>query len=83
MIPVLSRTEMREFDRRATALYSVPSLVLMENAARGATDVIVREYCAGSAAQKRFVVACGPGNNPESRFFTRGVEIFDFDLNDL
>lgn len=64
MIPVLSRAEMRAFDQHAIAC-SVPSLVLMENAGRGAAEVIAQGdgASAGAASAKRVVVLCGAGNN--------------------
>jgi len=40
MIPVLSRSQMRAFDRRAIEDCHVPGIVLMENAGRGAADVL-------------------------------------------
>lgn len=63
MIPVLSRAQVRAFDKLAIDACSVPSLLLMENAARGATDVLVRELLGGSARGKSVVVLCGTGNN--------------------
>ncbi len=62
MIPVLSREQIRAFDAQAIAM-RVPSLVLMENAGRNATDVLEREMLSGSARGKRVVVLCGTGNN--------------------
>ena len=62
MIPVLSRDQIRAFDREATER-SVPSLVLMENAGRNATDVLVREMLGDAPRAKRVVVVCGTGNN--------------------
>ena len=53
---------MRAFDQRAIAC-GVPGLVLMENAGRGAAEVLVRELLAGDAAGARVAVVCGPGNN--------------------
>ena len=52
MIPVLSRVEIRQFDAHASAACHVPSLLLMENAGRGAADLIARELglSQGSAA---------------------------------
>ena len=47
MIPVLSRAQMRAFDKHAIDACHVPSLLLMENAGRGATDVIEREALGG------------------------------------
>jgi NAD(P)H-hydrate epimerase len=63
VIPVLSREQMRAFDARAIAECRVPSIVLMENAGRGAADVITREVFGGSADGKKAVVVCGTGNN--------------------
>lgn len=40
MIPVLSREQMRAFDREAIETCHVPGVVLMENAGRGAADVV-------------------------------------------
>jgi NAD(P)H-hydrate epimerase len=40
MIPVLSRAQMRAFDKYAIETCHVPGIVLMENAGRGAADVI-------------------------------------------
>jgi NAD(P)H-hydrate epimerase len=63
MTPVLSRAQMRAFDAHAIERCRVPSLVLMENAGRGATDVLVREMLAGDPVGARVVVVCGTGNN--------------------
>ncbi len=40
MIPVLSRAQMRAFDKYAIESCHVPGMVLMENAGRGAADVL-------------------------------------------
>ncbi len=40
MIPVLSRSQMRAFDKCAIETCQVPGVVLMENAGRGAADVL-------------------------------------------
>lgn len=61
MIPVLSREESRAFDAQAIEA-DVPSIILMENAGRGATDVLVREMSA-RGLQGRVLVLCGAGNN--------------------
>jgi NAD(P)H-hydrate epimerase len=63
MKPVLSRAQMRAFDAYATSECRVPSLVLMENAGRGAADVLVRELCGGDASGVSVAVVCGTGNN--------------------
>jgi len=61
--PVLSRAQMRAFDQHAIEVCKVPGLLLMENAGRGATDVLVRELLDGDAADADVVVVCGTGNN--------------------
>jgi ADP-dependent NAD(P)H-hydrate dehydratase / NAD(P)H-hydrate epimerase len=58
MKQVLSRAEARAFDLSAVAK-GVPSLLLMENAGRAATDVIVSRYGVIGHA----LVVCGVGNN--------------------
>ena len=63
MIPVLSRAQMRAFDAHAIGACKVPSLVLMENAGRGAADAIERELLDGCARARRVVIVCGAGNN--------------------
>ena len=63
MKPVLSRAEMRAFDARAINQYRVPGLVLMENAGRGATDVISGDLVRGAIRGLHVVVVCGTGNN--------------------
>src|ERR1700722_8197181 len=63
MVPVLSSAQMRAYDQYAIATCHVPSLVLMENAGRGAADVLVRELLDGDADGARVVVVCGMGNN--------------------
>jgi ADP-dependent NAD(P)H-hydrate dehydratase / NAD(P)H-hydrate epimerase len=60
MKPVLTRAQMRAFDRCAIDDCHVPGLVLMENAGRGAADVITALY---APAGLRIVVVCGTGNN--------------------
>jgi hydroxyethylthiazole kinase-like uncharacterized protein yjeF len=64
MLPVLSRSEAREFDRLATSLLGVPNVVLMENAGRGAADFIATLLRLGVRRDEPEVcVLCGAGNN--------------------
>jgi len=56
--PVLDRRLARELDRRATEELGIPSIVLMENAGRGAADVLCRLGINGQV-----LVCCGRGNN--------------------
>jgi len=58
--PLLDRASSRALDTALVAA-GVGSVILMENAGRGAADAI-REVCAGSAI-RRAVVFAGPGNN--------------------
>lgn len=61
---VLSRDQMREFDRLASAAGRVPSIVLMENAGRGAAEVIAAELEAhGGLHGSRVTIVAGIGNN--------------------
>ncbi len=55
----LSREQLRRIDRQAVERYGIPSLLLMENAGRGAAEMIRAVYGEFGAA---FVV-CGTGNN--------------------
>src|SRR5262245_33673503 len=81
MIPILSRTQMRAFDQHAIDACHVKSPLLMENAGRGATDVIERELLGGSARGRSLVVVCGTGNNGGDGFvvarhmLTRGATV--------
>ncbi|MBI3458464.1 MAG: NAD(P)H-hydrate dehydratase [Candidatus Rokubacteria bacterium] len=61
MIRLATAEEMRRGDRRATERFGVPSLLLMENAGRGAADAIERVL--GPARGRRVAVVCGKGNN--------------------
>jgi len=63
MIPVLSRSEMRQFDAHASTVCQVPSLLLMENAGRGAAELIAAELGLGAGSRARVVIVCGGGNN--------------------
>src|SRR5262245_33304662 len=60
MKPVLSRDQIRSLDRHAMDACKVPSLILMENAGRGAAEVIERRL---GAKKGHVVVVAGPGNN--------------------
>lgn len=58
---IVTAEEMKKLDRKATTDYAIPSLLLMENAARGLVDQI--EKTIGPVAGKRVVVLAGRGNN--------------------
>lgn len=58
---VLSREQVRRVDRIAIEQFKVPGIVLMENAARGVTDVVWEEML--SDGFERVAILCGGGNN--------------------
>jgi len=80
MIPILSRAQMRAFDRYAIETCHVPGVVLMENAGRGAADVAARLLPSGLGGA-RVVVVCGAGNNGGDGFvvarhlWSRGADV--------
>ncbi len=55
---VASVDMMREMDRKAIEEYKVPGIILMENAGRGAFEMIMEEE-----APEKVSVFCGKGNN--------------------
>ncbi|MFQ5596930.1 MAG: NAD(P)H-hydrate dehydratase [Nitrospiria bacterium] len=58
---IVTAAEMTRLDRGASAEYKIPSLLLMENAARGFVDGL--ERCIGPMAGQAMVVLAGRGNN--------------------
>jgi len=54
----LTRDEVRNLDRRAIDEFGIQGVVLMENAGRGAADVLMSLGCRGPV-----VICCGKGNN--------------------
>jgi len=70
-----NRQQSREVDRRAIEQFGIPGLVLMENAGRGATDVLCRLGIPGPV-----LVCCGKGNNGGDGFvIARHLEIRGFE----
>lgn len=55
---LLTREEARRVDQFAVDQLRIPSLLLMENAGRGITDVLLRQNVSGP-----FLLCCGKGNN--------------------
>jgi NAD(P)H-hydrate epimerase len=58
MLRSLTRDQVRDIDAKAIAEYGLPGIVLMENAGRGAAELLVRLGAAG-----RVVICAGKGNN--------------------
>ncbi len=58
--PYLTREQVREVDRHAIEDLGMPGIVLMENASRGAVEVMTQE---GFSKGQTVVLLCGPGNN--------------------
>lgn len=59
MTTALTRAQVREVDRRAIEEFGIPGIVLMENAGRGAAEIIQTRIPAAGRA----VIVCGRGNN--------------------
>jgi hydroxyethylthiazole kinase-like uncharacterized protein yjeF len=58
---IFSRDALRAIDRNAVDHYGMPSIVLMENAAKGASNVIIDKMA--PALLDDIVIVCGSGNN--------------------
>lgn len=62
MIPLYTSGQVRQFDRDVIERSQVPSIVLMENAARNIYDIAVRELKLNP--EKDYIgIVCGKGNN--------------------
>lgn len=60
---VLCRDQVRDVDRRAIDDYGMPGVVLMENAGRGAAEVLLKRVAEGEVC-----ICCGKGNNAGDGF---------------
>ncbi len=58
---IAKATEMQEVDRKAIEEFSIPGIVLMENAGRGTVDCMVERF--GPLRGRTIVIFVGPGNN--------------------
>lgn len=58
----LSRAEVRSLDVQAADELLLPTLILMENAGRGAA-AFLRELVGATPSPTRVLILCGPGNN--------------------
>jgi NAD(P)H-hydrate epimerase len=76
----LSRAEVRELESRAIHEYYVPGAVLMENAGRGAAELLAQL----DPERQRVLILCGPGNNGGDGFvMARHLQNHGFDLDVL
>jgi len=57
----ISAARMQALDRAATERQGIPSIVLMENAGRGAAEEIMRML--RRVSRPKVCIVCGPGNN--------------------
>jgi hydroxyethylthiazole kinase-like uncharacterized protein yjeF len=60
-VKVVSAKEMQDLDRRTIQECGVPGIVLMENAGRGAAELLVRSF--PEIRKVRVGILAGPGNN--------------------
>ena len=58
---VATAEEMQELDRKAIETYRIPGIVLMENAGRGAAEVIAKIF--PDLHKKKIAIIAGKGNN--------------------
>lgn len=63
MIPLFSTEQIRDADSFAIKKLGVPSLVLMENAARSIFDIVFDKFLDLDEIPKRIGFVCGKGNN--------------------
>lgn len=65
-MPVFTCQQMRDFDRYAVDVLGIPSMILMENAARSLADVFVpwlESLPIPEGEKPRVLLLCGKGNN--------------------
>lgn len=67
-LQAVTARQMQEIDRQASQVYGIPSIVLMENAGRGAAEEIVKTVKKLKRPQVVFI--CGTGNNGGDGFVT-------------
>ena len=80
--PVLTVAESRKLDDDAARRLNIPTMLLMENAARSLADVFLArapKLCAGKSPQ-RVLICCGKGNNGGDGFaLFRRLELLGID----
>lgn len=76
---LVTAKEMQNLDRLAMEKYSIPGIVLMDNASKAVADSVVRklEHCRGN----KVAVFCGKGNNGGDGFgAARWLESYGYDV---
>ena len=61
MMKVATAEQMQELDRKSIEVYRIPGIVLMENAGRGAVEVITSNF--PDIQEKTIAIIAGKGNN--------------------
>ncbi len=80
----LDREQSRRLDRLAVEEYGMTGLVLMENAGRGAVDVLCGEGIDGPVTDKPVLICCGKGNNAGDGFvMARHLDLRGYDVRAL
>jgi len=59
LLPLVTASEMNEIDRKAAEIFEISHLDLMENAGKGLSEVVLKNY----PDIKRIAIFCGKGNN--------------------
>ncbi len=86
MLKVVTAEQMKELDRKTIEVYGVPGIVLMENAGRSATEVILKRF--PDLARSKVAIVAGKGNNGGDGFviarylLNRGISVKLYLLTD-
>lgn len=76
----LSRDEVRSIDARAAGAIGMPTVILMENAGRGAAEVLRGRVDANRPT--RVLILCGPGNNGgDGAVVARHLDLWGFGVS--
>ncbi len=67
---ILTPEQIRQADNTAINEYSIPSIVLMENAARSVAEEIAGIFTENSLENPEIIILCGSGNNGGDGFAT-------------
>jgi hydroxyethylthiazole kinase-like uncharacterized protein yjeF len=83
---VATAEQMQELDRKSIEVYRIPGIVLMENAGKGAVEVITQDF--PDIQKKAIAIIAGKGNNGGDGFvmarhlLNRGISVKVFLLTD-